>query len=74
MIAPPHRPLTVGGQQGVGGILLRKPLDLVDFFLYLQTLEIVKLRLVALEGAVDVILALAVRCIFTLQEKPDKGA
>ena len=58
----------------MGGILLRKPLDLVDFFLYLQTLEIVKLRLMALEGAVDVILALAVRCIFTLQEKPDKGA
>lgn len=66
--------LTIGGQQGVGSILLRKPLDLVDLLLYLQALEIVKLRLVALEGAVDIILALAVRCIFTLQENPDKGA
>lgn len=54
--------------------MLRKPLDLVDFLLYLQTLEIIELRLMALEGAVDVILALAVRRIFTLREKPDKGA
>lgn len=51
----------------MGGILLREPLDLVDLLLYLQTLEIVELRLVALESAVDVILALAVRRIFTLQ-------
>lgn len=58
----------------MGGILLRKPLDLVDFLLYLQTLEIIELRLMALEGAVDVILALAVRRIFTLQENVDKGA
>lgn len=72
--APARGPLTVGGQQGVGGILLRKPLDFVDFLLYLQTLEIIELRLMALEGAVDVILALAVRRIFTLQENVDKGA
>lgn len=51
----------------MGGILLREPLDLVDLLLYLQALEIVELRLVALESAVDVILALAVRRIFTLQ-------
>lgn len=68
---PAHSPaLTVGGQQGVGGILLREPLDLVDFLLYLQALEIVELRLVALERAVDVILALAVRRVFTLQGNP----
>ena len=59
--------LTVGGQQGMGGILLREPLDLVDFLLYLQALEIVELWLVALESAVDVILALAVWRIFALQ-------
>ena len=65
----PTRPsrLTIGGQQGVGGILLREPLDLVDFLLYLQTLEIIELWLVALEGAVDVILTLAVWRIFALQ-------
>ena len=51
----------------MGGILLREPLDLVDFLLYLQTLEIIELWLVALEGAVDVILALVVWRIFALQ-------
>lgn len=54
----------------MGGVLLREPFDLVDFLLYLQALEIVELRLVALEGAVDVVLALAVRRIFTLQGNP----
>lgn len=67
------RRLTIGGQQGVGGILLWQPLDLVDFLLYLQALEIVELWLMALESAVDVILALAVRCIFTLQGNPDRA-
>lgn len=57
----------------MGGILLREPFDLVDFLLYLQTLEIVELRLVALESAVDVVLALAVRRVFTLQGNPDPG-
>lgn len=65
--------LTVGGQEGVGSILLGKPFDLVDFLLYLQALEIVELRLMALESAVDVILALAVRRIFTLQGNIDRG-
>lgn len=58
----------------MGGILLREPFDLVDFLLYLQALEIVELGLVALESAVDIILALAVRRIFTLQGKPDSRA
>lgn len=57
----------------MGGILLREPFDLVDFLLYLQALEIVELRLVALESAVDVVLALAVRRVFTLQGNPDPG-
>lgn len=57
----------------MGSILLWEPFDLVDFLLYLQALEIVELRLVALESAVDVILALAVRRIFTLQGNPDRG-
>lgn len=54
----------------MGGVLLREPLDLVDLLLYLQALEIVELWLVALESAVDVILALAVGSIFTLQGDP----
>lgn len=66
--------LTVGGQQRVGRVLLREPLDLVDLLLYLQALEIVELRLVALEGAVDVVLALAVGSIFTLQGDPKDRA
>ena len=65
------RCLTVGGQQGVGSVLLGEPFDLVDFLLYLQALEIVELGLVALEGAVDIILALVVRSILALQGEPD---
>lgn len=57
----------------MGSVLLWEPFDLVDLLLYLQALEIVELWLVALESAVDVILALAVRGIFTLQGNPDRG-
>ena len=42
----------------MGGICSRQPLDLVDLLLYLQTLEIVKLGLVTLECAVDVVVTL----------------
>lgn len=38
-------------------ILLWQPSDLVDLFFNLQTLQVVKVRLVALECAVDVVLA-----------------
>lgn len=51
----------------MGRILLREPFDLVDLLLYLQTLEIVELGLVALEGAIDIVLTLAMRRIFALQ-------
>lgn len=50
--------LTIGGEKKVCGILLRQPSDLIDLLLDLQTLKVVKLRLMALEGAVDVILSL----------------
>lgn len=67
----PHpQGLTIGGQQRVGGVLLREPFDLVDFLLYLQAFQVVKLRLVALEGAVHIVLTLAVRCVLTLQGNP----
>lgn len=48
--------LTVGGEQEMCCILLRQPSDLVDFLLYLQTLQVVEVRLVALERAVDIVL------------------
>lgn len=50
--------LTVGGEEEVRGVLLRQPADLVDLLLDLQTLKVVELGLVALEGAVDIVLAL----------------
>ena len=46
---------TVGGEQEEGGAGGLDPGDLVDLLLNLQTLEVVKLGLVALEGAVDVV-------------------
>ena len=55
----------------MGSVLLGEPFDLVDFLLYLQALEIVELGLMALEGAVDIILALVVRSILALQGEPD---
>lgn len=49
--------LVVGGQHKVGRILARiQPTNRVDLLLDLQTLEIVKLRLVTLEGRVQIIL------------------
>lgn len=61
-------------------IFLRKPADLVDLFLNFQTLQIVELRLVTLERAVDVILRMALGQVFTLdtetshvRDKPQLG-
>lgn len=39
-------------------ILLRQPSDLIDLLLNLQTLKVIKLRLMALECAVDIVLSL----------------
>lgn len=50
--------LTVGGEEEVCGVLLRQPSDLIDFLLDLQTLKVVELGLMALEGAVDIVLSL----------------
>lgn len=64
--------LTVGGQQEVGGILLREPFDLVDLLLNLQTLQVVKLRLVALEGAVNIVLPSTLGLALALDEEEGK--
>lgn len=59
--------LTVGGQQEVGCILLRKPSDFVDLLLNLQTLQVIKLGFVALECAVNVVLSSTLRLALTLK-------
>ena len=56
-----NKPPTVGRQQELRGVLLGQPADLVDLLLDLQALQVVELRLVALEGAVHVVLALRER-------------
>lgn len=60
------RDLTIGWQQEVCGIFLGKPADLIDLLLNFQTLQIVKLGLVTLERAVDVILRTTLRDVLTL--------
>lgn len=40
------------------GVLLRQPSDLIDLLLDLQTLKVVELGLMALKGAVDIVLSL----------------
>lgn len=48
-------------------ILLWQPSDLVDFLFNLQTLQVVKVRLVALERAVDIVLPRVTRLPSLLQ-------
>lgn len=50
--------LTICGQEEMCSVLLRQPSDLIDLLFNLQTLKVVKLRLVALECAVDIVLSL----------------
>lgn len=58
---------TVGGEQEIGGVLLGQPSDLIDLLLDLQALQVIELRLVALEGAVDIVLSPAVGLVLALQ-------
>lgn len=71
--ARPPRARTVGGEQEIGCILLREPSYLIDLLLYLQTLQVIELRLVALEGAVDIVLSPAMGLVFALQEGEQGG-
>lgn len=48
--------LTIGGEEEMCRILLWQPSDLVDFLFNLQTLQVVKVWLVALERTVDIVL------------------
>lgn len=50
--------LTISGEEELCCVLLRQPSDLIDLLLDFQTLKVVKLRLMALEGAVDIVLSL----------------
>lgn len=68
------RSLTIGGEEEVSGVLLRQPSDLIDLLLDLQTLKVVELGLMALEGAVDVVLSLGERLNLALwKEKEVRG-
>jgi len=49
---------TIGGEEEVCGVLLRQPSDLIDLLLDLQTLKVVELGLMALKGAVHIVLSL----------------
>lgn len=51
-----HWFLTIGGEEEVCCILLWQPSDFVDFLFDLQTLQVVKVWLVTLERAVDIVL------------------
>lgn len=68
-----ERALTIGGEEEVRGILLRQPSDLIDLLLNLQTLKVVKLRLVALECAVDIVLSLGEGLRFALEKEEATG-
>lgn len=50
--------LTIGGKEEVRCVLLRQPSDLIDLLLNLQTLKVVEFGLMALKGAVDIVLSL----------------
>lgn len=50
--------LTIGGQEELCSVLLRQPSDLIDLLLNLQTLKVVEFGLMALKGAVDIVLSL----------------
>ena len=60
--------LTVCRQQELCCILLRQPSDLVDLLLDLKAFQVVKLRLMALEGAVNIVFSSALRLILTLNK------
>lgn len=55
--------LTVCGEEKLCGVFLGQPADLVDLLLDLQTLQVVELGLVALERAVNVVIAAALRLV-----------
>lgn len=49
---------TIGREEEVCSVLLRQPSDLIDLLLDLEALKVVELGLMALKGAVDVVLSL----------------
>ena len=58
--------LTVSRQKELRCVLLRQPSDLVDLLLDLKAFQVVKLGLVALEGAVNIVLSSALWLTLTL--------
>lgn len=60
--------LTICRQKELCCILLRQPSNLVDLLLDLKAFQVVKLRLVALEGAVNIVLSSTLWLILTLKK------
>lgn len=60
--------LTVCRQQELCCVLLRQPSDLVDLLFDLKAFQVVELRLMALEGAVNIVFSSALRLILTLNK------
>lgn len=60
--------LTICRQKKLCCIFLRQPSNLVDLLLDLKTFQVVKLRFVALESAVNVVLSSALWLILTLND------
>lgn len=60
-------PHTIGGEQEIRRVLLRQPSYLIDLLLNLQALQVIELWLVALEGAVDIVLSPAVGLVLALR-------
>lgn len=52
-----------------GSILLRQPTDLVDLLLNFQAFQVIKFSLVALEGAVNIVLPSPLWLVLTLQRQ-----
>ncbi len=63
--------LTICRQKELCCVLLRQPSNLVDLLFDLKAFQVIKLRLVALEGAVNIVLSSTLRLILTLnRERP----
>lgn len=64
--------LTIGGEEKVSSVLLRQPSDLIDLLLNLQTFKVVEFGLMALKGAVHIVLSLGKWLRLALWKKTKK--
>ena len=60
---------TISRQEEMWLIFPLEPPNLVNFLLYFKTLEVVKLRFMALEGAVHIVFSSSRNAVFALEQK-----